>query len=109
MIETSEKLLEMPARAEIRLTDVLHALSDPLRLELVAELAAAEAERACGTFHPPVAMSTLSHHFKVLRDAGLTRTRVNGTQRLIRLRRDDLEARFPGLLDSILASAPRLR
>ena len=106
MIEASERYLEEPAVEAIGLTDVLHALSDPLRLDIVTELAASEAERACGTFDPPIAKSTLSHHFKVLRDAGVTRTRVVGTQRLIALRRDDLEARFPGLLGSVLASLP---
>jgi DNA-binding transcriptional ArsR family regulator len=51
----------------------------------------------------PVAKSTLSHHLKVLRDAGLTRTRAEGVQRFVSLRTEDIELRFPGLLGSVLA------
>ena len=53
-----------------------------------------------------MAKSTLSHHLRVLREAGLTLTEPNGTQRVVSLRRDDLDERFPGLLDAVLAAAP---
>ena len=53
----------------------------------------------------PVTKSTCTHHFKVLRDAGVIRQRQEGTRRLNTLRRDDLEARFPGLLGTILEAA----
>lgn len=96
--------LEMPDREDIDLSAVLHALSDPVRLEIVATLAAA-GERACGLLALPVSDSTRSHHLRVLRDAGLTATRVEGTRRIVSLRRDDVDARFPGLLDSVLAVA----
>jgi DNA-binding transcriptional ArsR family regulator len=99
------KLLEMPTREELELTAVLHALSDPVRLAIVARLAA-DGERACTSFPLPVSDSTRSHHLRILREAGVTETRVVGKQRLVSLRRDDLEARFPGLLDSVLAAAP---
>jgi DNA-binding transcriptional ArsR family regulator len=98
------KLLEMPARDEIELTDVLDALSDPIRLRIVAELAAGE-ELVCGRFSLPVSDSTRSHHLRILREAGVTQTRAVGTQRLISLRRDDLEARFPGLLGAVVNAA----
>ncbi|EID56374.1 ArsR/SmtB family transcription factor [Saccharomonospora xinjiangensis] len=90
-----------PHRTELRFTDVLSALSDPVRLAIVAHLADVEpeGELACATFALPVSKSTQSGHFKVLREAGVIRQRNEGTRRLSRLRRDDLDARFPGLLD----------
>jgi DNA-binding transcriptional ArsR family regulator len=99
----SETVLEMPASDEIELVAVLEAVADPIRLEILAALSAEE--RACGSFPLPVNDSTRSHHLKVLREAGLTKTRVVGTQRLVSLRRTDLDARFPGLLDAVLAGA----
>ena len=93
-----------PARNDLDLASVLHALSDPVRLEIVAGLADG-AERACGSFDVGVTKSTCTHHFRVLREAGLIRQRQQGTMRLNSLRRDDLEARFPGLLGTILKAA----
>jgi DNA-binding transcriptional ArsR family regulator len=93
-----------PARDELDLTAVLHALSDPVRLRIVAELAAGE-ERTCGSFDVAVTKSTCTHHFRVLREAGLIRQRQQGTARLNSLRHDDLEARFPGLLGTVLQAA----
>jgi DNA-binding transcriptional ArsR family regulator len=93
-----------PAREDLDLASVLHALSDPVRLEIVAGLADGE-ERACGSFDVGVTKSTCTHHFRVLREAGLIRQRQQGTMRLNSLRRDDLEARFPGLLGTILEAA----
>src|SRR5918911_5745051 len=90
-----------PRMEEVDLTDVLHALSDPVRLEIVQTLSDLQ-ERPCSSVEAKVAKSTLSHHFKVLREAGITYTRANGTHRLMSLRQDDLEARFPGLIDSVL-------
>lgn len=95
----------MPGREEIRLDDVLAALADPIRRRVVAELASV-GECTCGTFALPVSDSTRSHHMRVLREAGLTSTRAVGTQRLVSLRRDDLDARFPGLLDAVLTAPP---
>ena len=97
-------MLPAPETEALELTSVLHALSDPVRLLIVSELAAG-AEVACGTISLPVQDSTRSHHLRILREAGVTRTRVVGTRRLVSLRRDDLEARFPGVLDAVLASA----
>ena len=92
-----------PAPEEIEVAAVLHALSDPVRLEIVDTLADCD-ECACGALGASVSKSTLSHHLKVLREAGVTHTRVNGTQRLISLRIGDLERRLPGLLPSILGA-----
>ena len=96
--------LEQPETDEIELTEVLHALSDPMRLRIVVGLAV-EDKRTCKSFSLPVTKSTCTHHFRVLREAGVIRQRVEGTTRLNSLRREDLDARFPGLLDSVLAGA----
>ena len=93
-----------PAREEIELAAVLHALSDPMRLRIVAGLAD-EDKRTCGSFDLPVTKSTCTHHFRVLREAGVIRQRLEGTTRLNSLRREDLDTRFPGLLDSVLGAA----
>src|SRR5438876_10271603 len=87
-----------PKRDEIELGAVLHALSDPVRLKIVAALAGPDSEHTCGSFDVPVTKSTCTHHFKVLREAGVIHQRQEGTARLNALRRDDLEARCPGLL-----------
>jgi DNA-binding transcriptional ArsR family regulator len=94
-----------PRREEIELSAVLHALSDPVRLKMVAALAAGEGEATCGSFDVPVTKSTCTHHFRVLREAGVIQQRQEGTARLNLLRRDDLEARFPGLLATVLDAA----
>lgn len=96
-----------PPREELELGAVLHALSDPVRLQIVAELARSAGEYTCGSFALPVTKSTCTHHFKVLRESGLIKQRAQGTTRLNKLRRDDLEARFPGLLATILQAADR--
>jgi DNA-binding transcriptional ArsR family regulator len=94
-----------PAVDELELTAVMHALSDPARLKVVQTLAV-ETERACGTFELGVTKATASHHFKVLREAGIVRKRAEGARAYLTLRRDDLDARFPGLLDAVLAAEP---
>jgi DNA-binding transcriptional ArsR family regulator len=94
-----------PRRSEIELGEVLHALSDPVRLKIVAALARADGERTCASFDVPVTKSTCTHHFRVLREAGVIHQRQDGTARLNTLRRDDLEDRFPGLLATILQAA----
>ncbi|MDU0202562.1 MULTISPECIES: helix-turn-helix domain-containing protein [Paenibacillus] len=97
------KHLHHPDIADIHLSTVLYALSDPIRLHVVSELSTLN-ERACGDFQVPVVKSTMSHHARTLREAGIVNIRVQGTQRLISLRTEDLELRFPGLLSSILAA-----
>jgi DNA-binding transcriptional ArsR family regulator len=98
--------LHHPHRSELDVADVLHALSDPQRLRVVARLAARDESYACGGFGLEVSKSTLTHHFRVLREAGIIRQEVAGTAKLNSLRRDDLDTRFPGLLDAVLAAAP---
>jgi DNA-binding transcriptional ArsR family regulator len=98
--------LEHPASDDLELGAVLHALSDPQRLRIVRILAEDPEPRPCGTFGLEVSKSTATHHFRVLREAGIIEQRIGGTARFNTLRRDDLEKRFPGLLDAVLSSAP---
>jgi DNA-binding transcriptional ArsR family regulator len=95
---------EHPDRDQIDLSSVLHALSDPQRRGIVAELAASDTPRPCGSFAPGITKSTRTHHFRVLREAGLVEQWKEGTSKMSRLRREDIDARFPGLLDSVLAT-----
>ena len=95
-----------PPTEEIELPEVLHALSDPQRLRIVRSLSEDPTPRRCGTFGLDVSKSTCTHHFRVLREAGVIEQREVGTSKLNSLRREDLESRFPGLLDAILGSVP---
>ncbi|MEU7022391.1 helix-turn-helix transcriptional regulator [Streptomyces sp. NPDC046203] len=102
--------VSQPATEAIRMVEVLRALADPVRLEIIQRLAVT-GEETCNAIGGDldVHQTTLSHHYRVLREAGITWTTVQGRTRLIRLRRDDLDTLFPGLLDSVLngARAPR--
>ncbi len=93
-----------PEPVQIDLLEVLHALSDPTRMTIVQTLAESP-ERACGTFPVQVAASTLTHHFRVLREAGVIRQREDGNRRWTSLRADELNGRYPGLLDRILEAS----
>jgi DNA-binding transcriptional ArsR family regulator len=98
-----------PTCEELSLPTILYALGDPWRLRMVEQLAACDEAISCGDIDvvKEVAKSTGSHHFKVLREAGLIRMTPQGRRILVSLRRDDLEAQFPGLLDSILQTYQR--
>lgn len=97
--------LSHPAWEKIELAAVMHALADPARLQIIGRLATA-GELGCSPEACGVALhkSTLSHHFRVLREAGLIRVRQCGRTRMTQLRTDDLDRRFPGLLDSVLSA-----
>ncbi|MEV6614742.1 helix-turn-helix domain-containing protein [Streptomyces sp. NPDC051051] len=103
----SSRDLPHPAREEIRLEAVLHALSDQMRLRIVRELAADGDELSCSHFDLPVTKSTTTHHFRVLREAGVLRQVYRGTAKMNGLRKDDLDDLFPGLLDAVLDAAGR--
>jgi DNA-binding transcriptional ArsR family regulator len=94
--------LSHPDIADVRLDDVLKALADPHRRAIV-RLLIAEGDRPCGTFGLPVAASTLSHHFRALRQAGIVRQWDEGRQRMNTLRLDELDTRFPGLVAQVLS------
>ena len=81
---------------------MLHALSEPPGLAIVRHLAS-RSECACGHFDSRLSKGTLSHHYRVLRECGMIKSRPDGRKRLLSLRHDDLNARFPGLLDAVLS------
>jgi DNA-binding transcriptional ArsR family regulator len=95
-----------PPTETLDLPTVMRTAGDPLRLEIVRLLADGQA-RMCGDIAEAVGLpdSTCSYHLRLLREAGITRARAEGTQRLISLRRDDLETRFPGLVAVLTADA----
>ncbi|MBT0772341.1 helix-turn-helix transcriptional regulator [Kineosporia sp. J2-2] len=100
---------EHPDVAELALPAVLFALSDPARLEIVGRLALwreGQTPLVCASVGPDMPKSTRSHHLKVLREAGVTRSVQVGRERQLSLRRDDLDARWPGLLTAVLAGVP---
>ncbi|MFG2193955.1 ArsR/SmtB family transcription factor [Streptomyces sp. NPDC048639] len=106
-VTTPGRTLDHPAREDIRLEGVLHALSDPMRLCIVRTLAGGKGPLSCSVFDLPVTKSTGTHHFRVLRQSGVIRQAYQGTAKLNGLRRDDLDALFPGLLDCVLDAAAR--
>ncbi|RCR71156.1 ArsR/SmtB family transcription factor [Larkinella punicea] len=99
------KPYQHPTFDQITLTGLLHALSDPVRLNFVQCLATKMCEQPCGAIPTPVAKSTMSHHLRVLREAGIVRIRTEGTQSLTSLRLAEIEAKFPGVLEAVLKAA----
>lgn len=99
------RLLPQPATENIQLTEVLRALSDPVRLEIVARLAAA-GQMNCTVAGDALGVhkSTASHHYRTLREAGVVRTEQDGRLKYMSLRHEDLESRFPGLLPAIITA-----
>jgi DNA-binding transcriptional ArsR family regulator len=103
------RYLAEPDVADIRFDEVLRAISDDARMRILVTL-------ADGEYHPcgpegilaDLHKSTLSHHKKVLREAGVTRTQLVGRNYLVRMRREDLDARFPGFLDAVLAGLEKV-
>jgi DNA-binding transcriptional ArsR family regulator len=92
--------LPHPATADLDLAVILHALGDPVRLEIVRRLRA-QPDVTCAPAGMDIPKSTLSNHWRILREAGLTSTTVEGRQRRMRLRAADIDSRFPGLLDAL--------
>lgn len=95
-----------PERDAIELTQVLFALSDPDRLAIVRQLTDGPIDVAeCVAWNPGMPKATKSHRLKVLREAGIVRNDPHGRNRVLTLRRGDLDARFPGLLDAVIGAA----
>ncbi|MBB2992067.1 DNA-binding transcriptional ArsR family regulator [Mycolicibacterium iranicum] len=86
---------------------VLAALHDPVRLEIVRRLANAGAPLQCAALYDGINKSTATHHFKILRDAGVTERLVIDGLTYQKLRRDQVGAAIPGLLDSVVNTANR--
>lgn len=102
------RLLFHPDKKDISLPGVLYALGDPVRLEMVKRLAVKGEQRCsalCEALDFAIAKSTMSHHFRVLRESGVIYCRKQGTQQINSIRWEDLETRFPGLLDAVLHAA----
>jgi DNA-binding transcriptional ArsR family regulator len=101
------RALHHPTRTQLSLASVLHALGDPVRLAFVQRMASCPKGSAMncttvGEVMADLALSTRHHHLRILREAGVIRATPNGKEVLNTLRKDDLEARFPGLLKAIL-------
>jgi len=90
-----------PSIEQLNLATVLNALSDPIRLNIVKNLSINQ-ETTCSGCNIQMSKSTLSHHFKVLRESGIVQVRIDGKQRFLSIRYDDLEAKFPNLIDTII-------
>jgi DNA-binding transcriptional ArsR family regulator len=97
--------LAHPDRGELQLDAVLSALADPVRRQIVGYLAGSPGAHACSAFDLPVTKSTSTHHFRVLREAGVIHQDYKGTAILNSLRAADLEAQFPGLLQAVLGAS----
>lgn len=98
------KTYSHPPMREIALPAVMQALSDPWRLAIVRELLGAKGRAlACNEIRLNISKATRSHHFEVLRAAGMIRTKMDGTKCMTCLRRSELDKRFPGLLKLIAA------
>lgn len=96
--------LHHPDRDQIDLSAVLEALSEPIRREIVLRLLA-QGEAPCQVFDSYAPKTNLSYHYARLREAGVTRTRIVGPYRMLSVRVEDLAARFPGLLEAVVAAA----
>jgi DNA-binding transcriptional ArsR family regulator len=94
--------IKHPSLDQVELTDIMYALSDPTRLEIVGRLACAGRKMTCGEFDLNRPKSSMSHHFKILRAAGLVETLIEGTEHLNALRVKEIEQKFPGVLQSVL-------
>ncbi|MFD2205520.1 ArsR/SmtB family transcription factor [Kiloniella antarctica] len=96
-----------PSLEEMELSVIFNALSDPLRRHVIGELAVAprETERTCASFKLPVSKATLTHHFRILREAGFIRQVNRGNSRAACLRMEDIDLKFPGLLDLIRSTS----
>lgn len=96
------RTLDHPTPEQIQINTVLSALADPIRRRIVDQLADGHDDQACIAFELPVSKSTSTHHFRVLREAGVIEQRYQGTAILNTLRCDVLDQLFPGLLDAVI-------
>ncbi|MGC0367496.1 DNA-binding transcriptional ArsR family regulator [Rhodococcus sp. 27YEA15] len=95
--------MAIPDKSQIRFEEILSALGHPVRLAILAALADNQQHR-CGALVTGVSKSTLTHHWRVLRDAGVIDQEPSGRENLLSLRRNDIESRFPGFLPTVLAA-----
>ncbi|MCQ4211337.1 ArsR/SmtB family transcription factor [Streptomyces longispororuber] len=101
---TTPRTVDHPDLTQVDLQQVMEALVDPVRRMVVSQLAGKGEDMSCGTFEVPVSTSTLTHHFNVLREAGVIRQYYVGVTKFNTLRTGELEERFPGLLPAVVAA-----
>lgn len=102
----AEERYELPAVLPVAgVQQVLAALADPVRLEMVRRMAAEGAPVACARLYEDISKSTASHHFKILREAGITERVVHSGQTHQRLRLEELEDALPGVVSSVVAAS----
>lgn len=105
MLSESQETTLPPMQMEYpvaEIGEVLQALADPMRMSIVRALAENSSEMSCGVFDLPVTKPTLTHHFRTLKMAGIIGARMEGTRKFIHLRREAMDAAYPGLIDSVL-------
>ncbi len=99
--------IQHPNIDQVELTDIMYALADPTRLEIVALLANAGKQMTCGEINLNRPKSSMSHHFKILRSAGLVETLIEGTEHMNSLRLEEVESKYPGVLNAVLKAAAK--
>jgi len=99
--------IKHPTIEQVELTDIMYALADPTRLEIVILLAQAGKKLTCGEINLNRPKSSMSHHFKILRSAGLVETLIEGTEHMNSLRLEEVESKFPGVLSVVLKAATK--
>ncbi|MEU4475357.1 helix-turn-helix domain-containing protein [Micromonospora sp. NPDC023888] len=102
---SAARIVAHPDVSEVSLQQVMEALADPVRRAVVSQLAGRGEDMSCGAFETPVSVSTLTHHFNTLREAGLIRQYYVGTAKMNALRAEEIERRFPGLLPAVVTAA----
>jgi len=99
--------IKHPTIEQVELTDIMYALADPTRLEIVVMLARAGKKLTCGEINLNRPKSSMSHHFKILRSAGLVETLIEGTEHMNSLRLEEVESKYPGVLNAVLKAAAK--
>ncbi len=99
--------IKHPTIEQVELTDIMYALADPTRLEIVVMLAQAGKKLTCGEINLNRPKSSMSHHFKILRSAGLVETLIEGTEHMNSLRLEEVESKYPGVLSAVLKAATK--
>jgi len=100
--------IKHPTIEQFELTDIMYALADPTRLEIVALLANAGRKLTCGEINLNRPKSSMSHHFKILRSAGLVETLIEGTEHMNSLRIDEIEQKYPGVLNAVIKATTKV-
>ena len=99
--------IKHPTIDQVELTDIMYALADPTRLEIVTLLAKAGRKLNCGEIDLNRPKSSMSHHFKILRSAGLVETLIEGTEHMNSLRLEEIEQKYPGVLNAVINAATK--